>query len=129
MKLLKLLLDFIKGLFKKPPYSKKERAELEEALRITKERDKEKDDEADRKARLSPNERRYEWLCSKGYTPYVHLGTDPKPQKPLSHYRHMVNTIVNLGAEIREKGKKVIVGLNKRNCYGVALGAYRNENS
>ena len=77
------------------------------------------------RSRMTASELRYEWLCSTGYTPYVHLGTDPKPEKPLSNYRLMVNHCSNLGEKLRKEGKKIVRVSSRKNKWGIDLEAYR----
>lgn len=120
--MIKRFIAFLKGLFFRP-LTPEEEHEVKriDALRL--ERDayiKEKL----RLGRLTHAERRYEWLCSTGYTPRVHLGTEPRPDPILSGFRVMVNKCKNKGYELRKAGKRVIQLSSRKNKWGIDLEAY-----
>lgn len=119
--MIKRLWAFLKGLFVKPdPFTEEEKAAVK---KLKAERDAFIAEKI-RKKRLTPAEQRYEWLCSTGYTPYVHLGTDPKPDPKLSAYRVCLNVAKNKGSAMRKAGKKIIRISARKNKWGLDMAAY-----
>jgi len=66
-------------------------------------------------------EQRVLWLSKHGYESKVHLGKNPKPEKPLSHYRVMLNRIHKMRADGQVLKNAVITKVNK---YGIKVQRY-----
>lgn len=120
--MLNRLIAWFKNLFKKELTIE----QIEENTRIEKLKNEQKAHVLEKlvRARMTPAERRYEWLCSTGYTPYVHIAPDPKPEPKLTAFRLMLNDCKNKGAAMRKAGKKVIHLSERKNKWGVDIMAY-----
>ena len=125
MNIFKLIWGLILSLFRKPKTAFDLDQEAE-AKKLDKEvRDKVR--EGLRIKFMSNSEKRYEWLLKTGYTSRVHIAPDTKPEPEISHYRAMVNKVINIGRALRKDGHKTIHTSEFKNKYGICLMTYFPE--